>query len=76
MIVAKRVKEQRFHAREVIQRFILSYVQRKRWRQGVMNFASKYKSIVVQLQRAFRKRRFRRQVMDWVRRRREQAMLI
>ena len=41
-----------------------------------MKFASQYKAIVIQLQRAFRKRRFRRQVWEWVAKRRKQAILI
>ena len=76
IIVAKKTAEQRFAARATIQRFILSYIQRKRWRDSITAFARQFKATVVQLQRAFRRRRFRRQVMDWVRKRRNQAMLI
>ena len=41
-----------------------------------MKFAAQYKVIVIQLQRAFRKKRFRRLVMEWVAKRRKQAILI
>ena len=41
-----------------------------------MKFAAQYKAIVIQLQRAFRKKRFRRLVMEWVAKRRKQAILI
>ena len=76
VVLAKKLSESRHKARDTIQRNLLAYIQRKRWREGIMKYAKQYMEIVVQLQRAFRRKRFRQQVMDWVRKRRAKVIII
>ena len=57
--IGLRIYKERLTARTTIQRMVMNYISRKRWRDSIMKYASKFLEIVVRIQQRFRFKRRR-----------------
>ena len=75
-VMAKLRAQKRKKARDIIQDKILAYIQRKRWRDNLMNYAGKFTAIVIRIQQRFRFKRRREQIMAYFRVRKNAVLKI
>ena len=74
--LGREVAKKRLAARTMIQENVLKWIQLKRWRKQLMQWAGKFTEIVVRIQRNFRGKREREKFMAYLRRRKEAAKRI
>jgi len=68
--------KKRLHARDVIARNVCFFIVKQRWKKSVLSFASKFKEVVIKLQRAFRFKRRRELIMNFFRKRKRACIKI
>lgn len=68
--------KKRKNARDTIARNVCFFIIKQRWKKSVLSFASKFKEVVVKLQRAFRFKRRRELIMSYFRIRKRACLTV